>query len=202
MPEFESGVAPKAREGKKLWLFWIFGLGFFSGFLIALVVAEKLNERKLAHSEVPKAEPAEVVTEKSHAEPAAEEPGPRAPESHEAMKETEHGEVVLSKAARDRLLTFDFLQLLQDADIHRYRYEGETRGIVLTKIRTGSIYEKVGFEDGDIIEQINGIAIADIEHRAGEMKEKLPMAERVEFTVRRDERKVKLKVRVAAPAGR
>ena len=199
MSDAETTVSPKSREGKKLWIFWIFGLGFFTGFLIALVVAEKVNERvKVSKPETPVAESKPVAPV---AEPVAEEPPPpvtQAPEAHPTAHSGEESEVVLSKAARDRLLTIDFLQLMQDAEIHRYRFEGETKGIVLTKIRTGSIYEKVGFQDGDIIEQVNGIAMADIEHRAGEMKDKLPRAERVEFSIRRGDQRLKLKVRVAA----
>lgn len=163
-------------DGKKLWIFWVFGLGFFAGFLVALVVADKLKnpgKKEVAHEEVAKVE--------EHA-PKAEEHEPAA-ESHDAAEE-----VVMTKAMRDRLLTVDFIALLQDAEIHRYRYEGEMRGIVLSKIRTGSIYEKVGFHNGDIIEKINGIAIADIEKRAGEMKEKLPGADVIEFRVRRDDK--------------
>lgn len=177
-------------DGKKLWIFWVFGLGFFAGFLVALVFADRLKpgHKEIAdsghHEEAPKAEHKEAVQEDPVHMPA----------SHDGTEE-----VVMSKAMRDRLMTIDFLALLQDAEIHRYRYEGEMRGIVLAKIRTGSIYEKLGFRDGDIIEHINGLAIADIEKNAGEMKEKLPGADLLEFRVRRDDKIRKIRVRVAGP---
>ena len=173
-------------DGKKLWIFWVFGLGFFAGFLVSLVIADRLkNSNDSKKSEIAHEEP--KVEE--HAKVEEEAPLPVA--AHEATDE-----VVMTKAMRDRLMTVDFLALLQDAEIHRYRYEGEMKGIVLTKIRTGSVYEKVGFRDGDIIEQINGIAIADIEKRAGEMKEKLPGADLIEFRVRRDDKVRKIRVKV------
>lgn len=176
-------------DGKKLWIFWVFGLGFFAGFLVALVVADRLKSghttETAKHEEAPKVEEKEAAVQ---GEPV------HMPAAHDGTEE-----VVMSKAMRDRLLTVDFLALLQDAEIHRYRYEGEMKGIVLTKIRTSSIYEKLGFRDGDIIEQINGLAIADIEKQAGEMKEKLPGADVLEFRVRRDDKIRKIRVRVSGP---
>ena len=174
-------------DGKKLWIFWVFGLGFFAGFLVALVVADRLK----SGDESKKAEITHIEEPKVEVHRPVEEPEPRATPTHESTDE-----VVMTKAMRDRLLTVDFLALLQDAEIHRYRYEGEMKGIVLSKIRTGSIYEKVGFINGDIIEQINGIAIADIEKRAGEMKEKLPGADQIEFRVRRDDKTRTIRVKV------
>lgn len=169
-------------DGKKLWIFWVFGLGFFAGFLVSLVIADRL--KNTSESKKP---------EIAHEEPRVQEheaaPPPVA--AHEATDE-----VVMTKEMRDRLMTVDFLALLQDAEIHRYRYEGEMKGIVLTKIRTGSVYEKVGFHNGDIIEQINGIAIADIEKHAGEMKAKLPGADLIDFRVRRDDKVRKIRIRV------
>lgn len=173
-------------DGKKLWIFWVFGLGFFAGFLVALVVADRLK----SGNDSKKAEVTHIEEPKAEVHATVEEPAPVI-----ASRETTE-EVVMTKAMRDRLMTVDFLALLQDAEIHRYRYEGEMKGIVLSKIRTGSIYEKVGFRDGDIIEQINGIAIADIEKRAGEMKDKLPGADLVEFRVRRDDKTRNIRVKV------
>ena len=80
--------------------------------------------------------------------------------------------------------------------MHRYRHEGETKGVILAKIRTGSIYDKAGFKDGDIIEQINGIAVADIAKKPSKMKRDLPAADRLVFVVRRNEKIIKLQIRV------
>ena len=196
------GAVEGSRRG---WGHLLFFLGFFSGFLIALIINER-GDRK-AHTE--KSEHAAV----SESAPRAEEhEDVRAPESHEAESHVSEArpseesgkdhdapahEMEITKATRDRLLTVDFLDLLQDAELHRYRFEGETKGVKLTKIRTGSIYQKAGFHDGDIIEQINGIAVADIEKKPMKAKQELPAANSVEFLVRRDDKVIKIRVKVA-----
>lgn len=182
-------------DGKKLWIFWVFGLGFFAGFLVSLVVADKLKSPVDSKQSVVEEQP-QIAPPTAPAVPVVEEEPVRQPESH--MNDGVQ-EVVMTKAMRDRLLTFDFMKILQDAEIKRYRFEGETRGVVLNKIRTGSIYEKIGFKDGDIIEQINGIALADIDRRRSEMTGKLPGADQIEFNVRRNDKIQKIRVKIADP---
>jgi type II secretory pathway component PulC len=126
----------------------------------------------------------------------AEPPRPKAPETTAVEHET-----TMTPEMRDRLMTFDFLSVLHDAEIKKYRFEGETRGIMLNKIRSGSIFEKTGFKDGDIIVSINGIALADIGHKGKhqkELQETLPGAKQIEFKVRRDEKIVKLRIKIAS----
>jgi type II secretory pathway component PulC len=122
-----------------------------------------------------------------------------APEAEKTTEEdaSPQHEMVITKAMRDRMLTIDFLDLLQDAELHRYRFEGETKGVKLSKIRTGSIYQKAGFRDGDIIEQINGIAVADLEKKPAKARQELPAANKVTFKVRRDDKVITIRVRVA-----
>ena len=187
------------------WGFMVFFLGFLAGFLVAMVVGEK--GYKLAQKEQTTPRQAEVAPE------PAPQPQPQAvtSESHDAesglgIKEPEktRGEdappqhdMEITKGMRDRMLTVDFLDLLQDAEIHRYRFEGETKGVKLSKIRTGSIYQKAGFRDGDIIEQINGIAVADLEKKPSKARQELPAANKVTFKVRRDDKVITIRVRVA-----
>jgi type II secretory pathway component PulC len=185
--------------------FMVFFLGFLAGFLVALVVAEK--GFKLGKKEETASRPAEVAPE-SATEPASEAAGleSHATENEHGVKEPEktredeappQHDMVITKAMRDRMLTIDFLDLLQDAELHRYRFEGETKGVKLSKIRTGSIYQKAGFKDGDIIEQINGIAVADLERKPAKARQELPAANKVTFKVRRDDKVMTIRVRVA-----
>ena len=37
--------------------------------------------------------------------------------------------------------------------------EGELKGFRLTRIREGSVYEKAGFQNNDVVEEINGIPL-------------------------------------------
>jgi hypothetical protein len=186
-------------DGKKLWVFLVFGLGFFAGFLVSLVVADKIKptQQTTTPSQEVATVPPQQEAEPSESSAKRDEDVP-SPESHSAAG-LDHTEVVLTKAMRDRLLTVDFIQLLQDAEIKRYRFEGETKGIVLNKIRTGSIYEKVGFKDGDILEQINGIAFADINRRKAEAAEKLPGADRLELKIRRNDKHHYIKISITDP---
>jgi type II secretory pathway component PulC len=173
-----------------------FFLGFFVGLILALIGAEKWAT--IVQKKAP-INPEHIVLEPSQSEPpATTHIDPAAPvaetKTHEELPDHD---MEITKSMRDRMITIDFLDLLQDADLHRYRHEGETKGVILAKIRTGSIYEKAGFKDGDIIEQINGIAVADIAKKPTKMKLDLPAADRLVFIVRRNEKMIKLQIRVA-----
>lgn len=61
----------------------------------------------------------------------------------------------------DKALTTDFTKTLQDAKASPYLEGGEVKGFILTRIRPDSVYEKLGFQDGDIIKAINGIPLND-----------------------------------------
>ena len=198
MSKNPSNTSQFNEGGKSPMSGWLtFLLGFFVGFLLALIGIEKWSS--ISKKGAP------TVSEQAVREPAQAEP-PVDAEAHQDAQTTvedphaadvpDH-DMEITKAMRDRMITIDFLDLLQDADLHRFRHEGETKGVILAKIRTGSIYAKAGFKDGDIIEQINGIAVADIEKKSSKMKHDLPAANRLIFTVRRNDKIIKLQIRVA-----
>ena len=197
--------------------FLVFFVGFFVGFVVALALNGKVLRKDSGEATVTsKPEAKESVAEHDESVPSSERSSerPSGPSSElssaESSSSGEHAdtetmdapaqEMVISRQTRDRLLTVDFLNLLQDAELHRFRYEGETKGLRLTKIRTGSVYEKAGFKDGDIIEQINGLAVADIEKKPKKAREQLPVADRVSFKVRRDDKVITIKIKVAGDA--
>lgn len=192
-------------SGRKSWTHLVFFLGFLVGFLVSLVLNDRIGRKEPKGVLDPVSKGAHEVVDE-HAEEV------RSPQSHEAESQAPSADVVIkgdgtaadpqhdmeiTKSMRDRMLTIDIIDLLQDAELHRYRFEGETKGVKLTKIRTGSIYEKAGFKDGDIVEQINGIAVADLEKKSSKMRQDLPSANRVEFKVRRGEKVITIRVRVA-----
>ena len=198
-PTNESLRGPSVT-GRKMG-FLVFFLGFFLGFVVALALNGKMAPKETEENSLTqKSESKETIAE--HSETAQSESQTAVgDENHDsAGSELSTKEMVISRQTRDRLLTFDFLNLLQDAELHRYRFEGETKGLRLTKIRTGSLYEKAGFKDGDIIEQINGLAFADVEKRPSKAREQLPIADRLTFKVRRDDKVVTIKVKVAGDA--
>lgn len=55
----------------------------------------------------------------------------------------------------------DLPKILQDAKAEPNMVNGELKGFELTRIRENSIYEKAGFQNGDIIKEINGYPLND-----------------------------------------
>ncbi|MDD9950258.1 MAG: hypothetical protein OXT67_01710 [Zetaproteobacteria bacterium] len=70
-------------------------------------------------------------------------------------------DITLSSDYRKKLLTTDFTKVLQDAKAEPNLVGGELDGFRLTRIRTDSIYEKSGLQNGDVIKEINGVSLVD-----------------------------------------
>lgn len=75
--------------------------------------------------------------------------------------ERDKNKIVMSQDFKQKLLTGDFAKVLQDAKAEPNIVEGELRGFKLTRIRQDSIYEKAGFQNDDVITEINGTALTD-----------------------------------------
>ena len=73
----------------------------------------------------------------------------------------EKGEIEMTEAFKGKLLGPDMATVLQDAKADPNVVDNELRGFKLTRIRSGSIYEKTGFMNGDVIEEINGVMLTD-----------------------------------------
>ena len=71
------------------------------------------------------------------------------------------GEIEMTEAFKGKLLGPDMPTVLQDAKADPNLVDNELRGFKLTRIRSGSIYEKSGFMNGDVIEEINGVILSD-----------------------------------------
>ncbi|MEY4632033.1 MAG: hypothetical protein RIQ81_2153 [Pseudomonadota bacterium] len=71
------------------------------------------------------------------------------------------GNIEMSLDYKNKLLTSDFTQVLQDAKASPNMVDGELRGFRLDRIRNDSIYQKAGLQNGDVIEEINGIPLSD-----------------------------------------
>ena len=75
--------------------------------------------------------------------------------------ERKDSEVTMSSEYRKRLLTQDFSKVLRDAKAEPYFEGGELSGFRLTRIKSGSIYQKSGFLNNDIIREVNGTQLVD-----------------------------------------
>lgn len=98
-----------------------------------------------------------------------DQPGPRGGYATEAPPEdySEPGfdrkgrAIEMSMDYKNKLLGQDFAQVLQDAKASPNMVDGELRGFRLDRIRNDSIYQKAGLQNGDVIEEINGIPLSD-----------------------------------------
>ena len=69
--------------------------------------------------------------------------------------------VEMSSEFKNRLLTADFASVLQDAKASPNVVNGVLKGWRLDRIRKGSIYEKAGIQNGDVITELNGVQLND-----------------------------------------
>jgi type II secretion system protein C len=69
--------------------------------------------------------------------------------------------IELSSEYKSRLLTTDFANVLQDAKASPNMVDGVLKGWKMDRIRKGSFYEKSGIQNGDVIEEINGVVLSD-----------------------------------------
>lgn len=65
------------------------------------------------------------------------------------------GPVVVRKAEIDEALT-DVGQLLSQARIQPFFFGGKSSGFIISRIKKGSIFQKMGMQNGDIIQGVNG----------------------------------------------
>jgi general secretion pathway protein C len=105
------------------------------------------------------------------------------------------GNIVADRRWVDKALTTDFAKTLQDAKASPNLVNGEVKGFVLTRIRPDSVYEKMGFQDGDVVEQINGIDLNDAA-RAIQTLNSLKNENAIELMVKRNGVAMPLKIQV------
>jgi general secretion pathway protein C len=105
------------------------------------------------------------------------------------------GNIVADRRWVDKALGTDMAKTLQDAKASPNLVNGEVKGFVLTRIRPDSVYEKMGFQDGDVVEQINGIDLNDAA-RAIQTLNSLRNENGIELMVKRNGVAVPLKIQV------
>ncbi len=86
---------------------------------------------------------------------------PPPPEYREEGLERKGTKTTMTLAYKQRLLGVDLAKVLQDAKADVYVVDGEIRGYILNKIREDSIYYKSGFQEKDIVLEINGTPLGD-----------------------------------------
>ena len=69
--------------------------------------------------------------------------------------------IEVSAEYKSRLLTTDFANVLQDAKASPNMVDGVLKGWRMDRIRKNSFYEKSGMQNGDVVEEINGVVLSD-----------------------------------------
>lgn len=69
--------------------------------------------------------------------------------------------VEMTAEYKNRLLTTDFASVLQDAKASPNIVDGVLKGWRMDRIRKSSFWEKSGVQNGDVIEEINGVTLTD-----------------------------------------
>ena len=70
-------------------------------------------------------------------------------------------EIKLSSEFKQKLLSTDFNKVLQDVKAVPYFEGNELQGYRMTKLKEGSIYQKMGLQANDIVREINGFVLDD-----------------------------------------
>jgi len=115
--------------------------------------------------------------------------------SESGFTRSKDGNIVADRRWVDKALTSDFAKTLQDAKASPNLVNGEVKGFVLTRIRPDSVYEKMGFQDGDVVETINGIDLNDAA-RAIQTLNSLKQENQIELSVKRNGVTTPLKIQV------
>lgn len=76
--------------------------------------------------------------------------------------ERKKGDILMSTDYRDRVVNQDLGKILMDATAEPYMENGQIAGFRLYQITEGSIYEKGGFQNEDIITSINGTPLRNV----------------------------------------
>ncbi len=121
--------------------------------------------------------------------------GPALAKFKEEGFERDGTEMVMSQDYKQRMILGDLTKVLQDAKAVPNMVDNQIRGFRLERIRENSVYQKAGFQNGDVVEEINGVLLND----AGSAIKQLRMVQNeseVDVLVRRNGATINLKLRV------
>ena len=186
-----SGIAMVENSNKRTINSFMVGDTLLQDAMVSKVLRERIIiERtggKLEFIEVDKPELTRSRRSKAKARrPASSGPAPIATDPppntfKEDGFERVNTDVTMTQAYKSKLLSSDFTKVLQDAKATPNMVDGELRGFRVDRIRQDSIYQKLGMQNGDIVQEINGIPLNDT---AQAIRTLQGMREEKEFEVR------------------
>jgi general secretion pathway protein C len=95
----------------------------------------------------------------------------------------------------EKTVTVDFAKTLQDAKATPNMVGGQVKGFLMTQIRSDSVYEKLGIQNGDVVRSINGIELNDAA-RAIQTLQAMRTETQLELTFEREGKTVTRKIHV------
>ena len=101
----------------------------------------------------------------------------------------------MTEAYRDKIVKEDLSKILMQATAEPYFENGQIVGFLLTQINEGSIYQKSGIMDGDIITKINDQELTSIPSSV-KLLQSLKGTKQIEVELRRVGQNIKLKLEV------
>jgi len=99
--------------------------------------------------------------------------------------ERNKGKITMSGLYRDKLVKEDLAKVLMQATAEPYLENGQIAGFKMSQIDEGSIYEKAGVRNGDIITGINGQELNSVAGSIALMRS-LKGADHLDIDVKRD----------------
>jgi type II secretory pathway component PulC len=103
--------------------------------------------------------------------------------------------IKVDAAYRDRMVTKELPTILMSAASEPVLENGVIKGFRLFQFEPGSIFEKIGMSDGDIVESINGVPLNDVA-RTIQFLNGLKSEKDVEVSIIRNGKPVKLNLNV------
>lgn len=122
--------------------------------------------------------------------------GPALTKFKEEGFEREGNEMVMSQAYKQRMILGDLSKVLQDAKAVPNMVDNQIRGFRLERIREASIYQKAGFQNNDVVEEINGVLLTDPGSAIKQLRAMQNESE-IDVVVKRNGVSMNLKLKVA-----
>lgn len=166
-----NGLAMLENTRKRRVESWVVGDEIDKGARLVEILESRVildNKGRREYIEVEKKELVRSRRGKAPSRPSGVDPGVAAiakgppPDAYkEEGFERKGHDIVLTEQYKQNLLGPGLTKVLQDAKAEPNMVGGELKGFRLTRIREDSIYQKAGFQNNDIIREINGIPLRD-----------------------------------------
>ena len=115
-------------------------------------------------------------------------------ETQGAVTPLENDEFIVDEAELDKALE-NLPLLLTQARAVPYFSDGQAVGLRLFAIKSGSLYEKIGLRNGDVLKSVNGSSLADLS-QAMQLFERLKTERSISLTIERNREEKEFKYQI------